>query len=217
MSEKYELLNYMPDYYDGVYEMEELLKAESLTVGEFEDKATRTLLNEFIIQTDEQGISIFEDQLVIIPDPDEGLKARQKNVLMRLLPPQPLTLRYLNNLLKIMDLKAVVTVDYANRFAYADTKSADIDEAGINRIKYILNISLPANMNYQIRVALRKATVTNHVYYALVPIYDPSVTVQSNSGQINFRNDLITDIFVGAGTDWLSDYTISANKQQVSF
>ena len=38
----------MPDYYQGVYEMEELLKSESLTLKDLEDSHLRTLLNEFV-------------------------------------------------------------------------------------------------------------------------------------------------------------------------
>lgn len=44
----------MPDYYDGVYEMEELLKAQSKGLYQFDEKINRTLLNEFIIQADEK-------------------------------------------------------------------------------------------------------------------------------------------------------------------
>ena len=50
----------MPDYYQGVYEMEELLKSESLTLKDLEDSHLRTLLNEFVSTADGKGISLFE-------------------------------------------------------------------------------------------------------------------------------------------------------------
>lgn len=53
----------MPDYYQGVYEMEELLKSESLTLKDLEDSHLRTLLNEFVSTADAKGISLFESQL----------------------------------------------------------------------------------------------------------------------------------------------------------
>ena len=43
--DKDELLKYMPDYYDGVYEMEELLKAQSKGLYQFDEKINRILLN----------------------------------------------------------------------------------------------------------------------------------------------------------------------------
>ena len=52
MSNKYELLNYMPDYYEGVYEMKELLKSESVTLKDLESSHLRTLLNEFVSTAD---------------------------------------------------------------------------------------------------------------------------------------------------------------------
>ena len=111
--DKDELLKYMPDYYNGVYEMEELLKAQSKGLYQFDGEINRTLLNEFIIQADEKGISVFEDQAGIKPDSDASLETRRNDVLLRLLPPKPLTTRYLNHLLEIMNLKADVKVDYA--------------------------------------------------------------------------------------------------------
>ena len=69
---KDELLKYMPDYYDSVYEMEELLKAQSKGLYQFDEKINRTLLNEFIVQADEKGISVFEDQAGIKPDMSDG-------------------------------------------------------------------------------------------------------------------------------------------------
>ena len=86
---KDELLKYMPNYYDGVYEMEELLKAQSKGLYQFDEKINRTLLNEFIIQADEKGISVFEDQAGIKPDSGASLETRRNNVLLRLLPPKP--------------------------------------------------------------------------------------------------------------------------------
>ena len=73
----------MPDYYDGVYEMEELLKAQSKGLYDFHQKSNPTLLNEFIIQADEKGISVFEDQAGIKPDSGANLETRRNNDLLR--------------------------------------------------------------------------------------------------------------------------------------
>lgn len=95
MNNKYELLNYMPDYYQGVYEMEELLKSESLTLKDLEDSHLRTLLNEFVSTADAKGISLFESQLGIVPDENDTLEMRRNKVLMYVLPPRPITIGFL--------------------------------------------------------------------------------------------------------------------------
>ncbi|MDN6589929.1 MAG: YmfQ family protein, partial [Lactobacillus sp.] len=113
--DKDELLKYMPDYYNGVYEMEELLKAQSKGLYQFDEKINRTLLNEFIIQADEKGISVFENQYHITPDPSDTLEVRRQRLLMRVLPPQPITIRYLKGLFKSLKIPAFVDVDRARR------------------------------------------------------------------------------------------------------
>lgn len=148
------LLNYMPDYYDGVYEMEELLKAQGFSLSKFSNEERRTLLNEFVIQTDIKGISIFEDQVGIKPDPSLDLKTRQENVLLRLMPPQPITVRFMQNLFNKMGIKAIFSVDYPNRIALVNTKNEDLKDGQVYRLKFLLNIYLPANMGRQIYIAL---------------------------------------------------------------
>ena len=183
---KDELLKYMPDYYNGVYEMEELLKAQSKGLYQFDGEINRTLLNEFIIQADEKGISVFEDQAGIKPDSGASLETRRNNVLLRLLPPKPLTKRYLNHLLEIMNLKADVKVDYAKRLALVEAKSSDITVDKVNNIKYMLNIALPANMIYDIKINLVQATTQNELYLGIVNTIDSYVIAQANTEQASF-------------------------------
>jgi len=53
------LQDYLPEYYDDVYEMQKLVAAEQVDFGNFDDLILRTLLNQFVIQADTDGISIF--------------------------------------------------------------------------------------------------------------------------------------------------------------
>ena len=69
----------MPDYYEGVYEMKELLKSESVTLKDLESSHLRTLLNEFVSTADAKGISLFESQLGIVPDENDTLEMRRNN------------------------------------------------------------------------------------------------------------------------------------------
>lgn len=184
--DKNELLKYMPNYYDGVYEMEELLKAQSKELYQFDGEINRTLLNEFIIQADEKGISVFEDQAGIKPDPGASLETRRNNVLLRLLPPKPLTTRYLNHLLEIMNLKSKVRVDYAKHLAIVEAQSTDITPDKVNSMKYMLNITLPANMIYDVKISLAQATTQNELYLDIVNTVDSYVIAQANAEQTPF-------------------------------
>lgn len=184
--DKNELLKYMPDYYNGVYEMEELLKAQSKGLYQFDSKINRTLLNEFIIQADEKGISVFEDQAGIKPDPGANLETRRNNVLLRLLPPKPLTTRYLNHLLEIMNLKSKVRVDYAKHLAIVEAQSTDITPDKVNSMKYILNMALPANMIYDVKISLAQASTQNKLYLDIVNTIDSYVIAQANAEQTPF-------------------------------
>lgn len=207
------ILNYMPDYYNGVYEMEELLKAQGTALSKFDDEIEETLLNQFITKTNELGISIFEDEAGIKPTPGESLETRRNNVLLHLLPPKPLTVRYLNHLLKLMNLKAKAWVEHDKRLAIVDGESADINAEKINSIKYLMNITLPANMIYQIRVALAKAESRNNLYFGTVTTVDSDVIVKANKKQVKFRNDLITHLYYGTATVIETGTQINAANQ----
>lgn len=210
---KNELLKYMPDYYNGVYEMEELLKAQSKGLYQFDEKINRTLLNEFIIQADEKGISVFEDQAGIKPDLGASLETRRNNVLLRLLPPKPLTTRYLNHLLEIMNLKSKAKVDYAKRLAVVEAESADVSADKVNSMKYMLNITLPATMIYDIKINLAQATVQNELYLDVVNTADSYVIAQANTKQAPFENKTEAHLYIGFGTNIQTDTVIDYEDQ----
>ncbi|WP_119325713.1 putative phage tail protein [Companilactobacillus musae] len=144
------LQDYLPEYYDDVYEMQKLVAAEQVDFGDFDDLILRTLLNQFVIQADLEGISIFEDQLGIDANPNDSLETRRYNVLMRLLPPKPITLRYFNELLHTLNVPASINVEYAVRNVIATAKRSEISKDQIKRLKYLLNVYLPANLTFSI-------------------------------------------------------------------
>ena len=145
---KDELLNYMPHWYDGVYEMEELLKAQGASLSKFDSDRERTLFNEFVIKTDENGISVFEDQYGIIPDPGDSLDLRQQRVLMRMLPPQPITLRHLQQIFKSLQIPASLSRDVGKRLLKVTSWNGELSSSQQKLITLTLNCYLPANMIY---------------------------------------------------------------------
>lgn len=178
------LMDYLPDYYDGVYEMEAIMHAQGDVLDRAESEQFRLLLNQFVTQTDAKGISVFEDQVGIKPAPNDDLETRQNKVLMRLLPPRPITIGYLRDLFATLKIPATITV--IQRDAIVEAKSAEIDSSQIENIKYLLNIYLPANMIYEIRVALNRAETSNDIRIGIGTWSMAATTVQANVSQ--FKN-----------------------------
>ena len=175
------LMDYLPDYYNDVYEMQAIMHAQGEVLDKAESEQFRLLLNQFVTQTDVKGISVFEDQVGIKPAPNDDLEARQNKVLMRLLPPRPITIEYLRDLFATLKIPATITV--IERDAIVEAKSAEINSSQIENIKYLLNIYLPANMIYEIRVALNRAEISNVFKVGLGMWSKATVAVQANMSQ----------------------------------
>ena len=175
------LMDYLPDYYDGVYEMEAIMHAQGGVLDRAEGEQFRLLLNQFVTQTDAKGISVFEDQVGIKPAPNDDLETRQNKVLMRLLPPRPITIGYLRDLFATLKIPATITV--IQRDAIVEAKSAEIDSSQIENIKYLLNIYLPANMIYEIRVALNRAEISNDIKIGIGMWSEATTIAQANVSQ----------------------------------
>ena len=175
------LMNYLPDYYNDVYEMQAIMNAQGDVLDKAESEQLRLLLNQFVTQTDAKGIAVFEDQVGIKPAPSDDLETRQNKVLMRLLPPRPITIGYLRDL--FVTLKIPATIAIIQRDAIVEAKSAEINSSQIENIKYLLNIYLPANMIYEIRVALNRAEVRSDFKVGLGMWSKATTTVQANVSQ----------------------------------
>ena len=175
------LMNYLPDYYNDVYEMQAIMNAQGDVLDKAESEQLRLLLNQFVTQTDAKGIAVFEDQVGIKPAPSDDLEARQNKVLMRLLPPRPITIWYLRDLFATLKIPATITV--IQRDAIVEAKGAEINSSQIENIKYLLNIYLPANMIYEIRVALNRAEIRSDFKVGLGMWSKATTTAQANVSQ----------------------------------
>lgn len=177
------LMDYLPEYYSGVYEMQAIMHAQEEVLDKAESEQFRLLLNQFVTQTDAKGISVFEDQVGIKPAPSDDLVTRQNKVLMRLLPPRPITIGYLRDLFATLKIPATITVEHNKRDAIVEAKSTEIDSSQIDNIKYLLNIYLPANMIYEIRVALNRAETSNDIKIGIGMWSKATATAQANVSQ----------------------------------
>ena len=138
----------MPEYYDGVYEMEELLKAQGKALSDFDKAREQVLFNQYIAKADERGISVFENQYGITPEPGDSLEVRRQRLLMRVLPPQPITFRYLEGLFKSLKIPAKISVEHLKRRFNVISYNGELSAEQQKLITLTLNCYLPANMLY---------------------------------------------------------------------
>lgn len=144
------LAEYLPDYYDGVREMQRLMEVEQDQADGFDDMATRILMNQFVSTADSNGLSIFENQLGLPTDLGQSLESRRYDIMVRLLPPRPITIWYFRELLTSMDIPAEVYEDAIRGHVTTMSEAADITPEQIKRLRYLLNVMLPADQTYQI-------------------------------------------------------------------
>ncbi|MDB1102812.1 putative phage tail protein [Lentilactobacillus parabuchneri] len=144
------LIDYMPEYYEGVKEMVELLNSEQPTFDKQVDLMTRLLLNGFVMKADSQGLSIMEYELKIPTDLSKSLENRRYDILMRILPPHPITIKYFRELLKSFEISVDVEVDAVKDVLQAIGKYDDISKDQMDRLKYLLNVYVPANIDWSI-------------------------------------------------------------------
>lgn len=213
-----DLLAYLPDYYDGVYEMEAIMHAHGGVLDEFDSKLIRTLLNQFVTKTDKQGIAVYEDQLGIKPEVGDDLLTRQNRVLMRLLPPRPITIRYLRELFRTLKLPVTISVDYGARKMDIKANRIDIDDKHISSIRYILNIYLPANMIYQIAVELPEVKLSTNLKIGVGFKTGVKTVLPLNSDYIamltHSNTDISSEIKLGVGQWFKVNLTIPAATMQ---
>lgn len=196
---KDELLKYMPHWYDGVYEMEELLKAQGVSLSEFDADQERTLFNEFVIKADEKGISVFEDQYNIIPDPSDSLELRRQRVLMRMLPPQPITFRRLQQIFKSLQIPASLSRDVGKRLLKVNSWSGELSASQQKFITSTLNIYLPANMQYIYRTWSKAETA--HAYVGSAIQAKVSVSTSAEVLSVNEIDEKLYEYSIWQMTD----------------
>ena len=211
-------MDYLPDYYDGVYEMEAIMHAQGGVLDEMDDRQMRTLLNEFVIKTDIRGISVFEDQIGVIPEPGDTLQDRQNRVLMRLLPPHPITLRYLREVFKTLKIPAEVSVFRPKREAIVEANKGEITNKQIDNVKYVLNVYLPANMIYQIQIKLPDVKISDQLKIGIGTMLGAHLIAPVNSDYIdqitNTKSDISNKAIYGIGAWYKIDALVLANTAQ---
>jgi len=174
------LRDFMPDYYNGVREMETLMDIEQHGFDKFDTQVERWLLNHFVMHADSQGLAIYEDMLYIPTDYSKSIETRRYDILLRLLPPHPITFRYFQDLLKSFNIPADVQRDVKEQLITTYSNRDDISDGQLDRLKYLLNVYFPANMAYQIHV---QSDVQSEL-----PIYVGVATSGESTAAINAKS-----------------------------
>ncbi|WP_047999915.1 putative phage tail protein [Lactiplantibacillus herbarum] len=144
------LADYLPNYYDEVVEMQQLMAAEQVIFDGQGDLVNRLLLNRFVMTADSNGLSLFEYELKIEVTAGESLEERRSNVLLRIMPPQAITIGYLRALVKSLQIPTTITVDSGKSSVKTFSSATVITPEQVVRLRYLLSVYLPANLAYVI-------------------------------------------------------------------
>lgn len=144
------LQDFKPDYYNGVLEMNALLDAEQPAFDQSTAAINRLLLNRFVMKADSDGLSLFESELGIDTDLTQPLESRRYDLLFRLLPPHPITFKYLKYLVKSFDISASLQRDVLRQAITSYSRQDSVTTEQLRRLRYLLRVYLPGNMTYQL-------------------------------------------------------------------
>lgn len=165
-----DLLTYMPDFYSGVYEMEQLLEAQGKALDASNQKQEKILANQFIKQADEDGVKIFEEQLGITPSPNATLEERKQAIFIENAPPQELTKNYLRSTATMYGMHLDYFIDVQNHLVKV-MSTGDVSQVQVTNLRNWLNHILPANMTYQVEITFTTQETSLELYSALATSY----------------------------------------------
>lgn len=179
-----ELLEYMPDYYDGVYEMEELLKAQGQALAANNTTQEQILNNQFVVTADETGVKAFEDQLGIVAKPLSTLEERKQQIILESAPPQPLTKNYLyassTNLLG-MSVRFEINTTLRTVTAYATGSISAVQADSLRNWLYHI---LPANMLLVVHIDFTTQSSSLQAFASVAVSYKSSLVSAAETSQI---------------------------------
>ncbi|CAM3206312.1 putative phage tail protein [Lactiplantibacillus plajomi] len=144
------LADYLPDYYDNVLETDLLMQTEQKLFDGRTDELGRLLMNQFVTQADSTGLSVFEAELGMDVDPHTPLETRRTNILLRVLPPQAITLGYFRQLVNALKIPADIVVDSVSCVVKTLSTVGALTPSQVVQLKFLMNTYLPSNLAYQI-------------------------------------------------------------------
>lgn len=172
------LRDLLPTYYTDVYDMDVLLQVEQPLLDNLQILIDRSRDNHYALVADEEGISTFEQMLGINDVAGQDLETRRYNVIMQLLPPKPVTMLYMSELLSTLNIDAKLIVDEAK--FHVEVEVHTTDNAAMKRLTVILKKLLPANLTFT-TFNLQKTSTNGSVFTGTDALY--STTISNKGGK----------------------------------
>ncbi|MCF6515547.1 DUF2313 domain-containing protein [Lactobacillus sp. S2-2] len=141
---------YAPDYYDGIYEYEQVIKSNDHAFDKSNGLLKMSFLNSFVTETDENGVSIFEDMYNITPSKNDSLETRKSNIILKMLPAKPITINYFKELISLLNIEATIDVNPNNFSVNIYGNTYKLDYSKTQNLLKILDGYLPVNLVYLI-------------------------------------------------------------------
>ncbi|MCZ3671939.1 hypothetical protein L2705_08215, partial [Lactobacillus gasseri] len=96
----------------------------------------------------------------------------------------PITIRFFRDMLNNVNLPVKIDVNYGARAVIATAKSAEITSNQIEYLKYLLNVYLPANLLYQIKILLNTAKVSDNLNLGIGNVVKATGIAKASPSQV---------------------------------
>lgn len=145
------LKQYSPRYYDGSYEMDELLKAEDTLFDDYFVKELDALwLNQFLSTADAATITYYEGIVGIVANPaTETLEFRRSRVINRFSIRAPYTMPFLRGRLDAIIGKGKYTIDMDYAGYTLTVEASAVDQLWFEEIRVMINNIKPVNIVFK--------------------------------------------------------------------
>ena len=155
------LLDYMPDYYREIQEMNGILRAEDALFLILRNEFETGKANQFIKTADSEGLAIFEAILGIVPVADESVESRRSRVLSRWINITPYTHNSLVRRLASLQGNFNFDIDY-ELDAYRLSIRTNLELPGqVEELDYALVEMIPANLELISRNEIPMSSTAN--------------------------------------------------------
>lgn len=148
MSKEVKLEKYVPDYYDGIRDMKELIKTENPLFKDGRIALQRFIQNQFIMQCDIPTLQKYEEMFGLLASANDSIEWRRERILIRINMRPPFSWWFLVR--KLDDLfgegKYSAHVDFSRQELFVESGA---ETSGLFKESVVLiNAIKPANMSY---------------------------------------------------------------------
>ena len=162
------LNSFVPHYYNGVVEMDEIIRAEESIVDIARVEMATAVANTFVLTANESGVIMFEKMLNIIANASvETLEFRRERIINRMAMSPPFTFRFLKNRLdETIGVDAWKSyIDFPNYTLYVESLATD--QNWFYEIEFMINRIKPCNIVFtNVPYTARKLKLSEEISYA---------------------------------------------------